>query len=124
MMYPAAIHQWFVQYDIDPLVGWEALEVAAPRWSEGGEMPMVEDGAELMSSMLDYIVGMIDIAADASDEPLATHSLITTVVPMALSLQPFLEWHNKQRILEAADKVKGLWVHGMFRTVLFPSDPA
>lgn len=89
-MYPTAIHAWFLQYGIDPIIGWEAIETAA-------EHPYdVENTVHLMNIQREYLFAMIDSTIDDPTRP-ATLAFLQHYVPMFLALAPYMDIEERDR---------------------------
>lgn len=95
MMLPTKIHAWFVQYGIDPMIGWEVVECATDDLNE------IEDEAQLLDHCHTYIIAMLEPVVD---EPTYVQLgyLQNHLVPLIRSLAPYFDHRRRSAIFAAS----------------------
>lgn len=96
MMMPTKIHAWFLKYGIDPLIGWEVVEIATDL-----ENP-IKDEAELFQHMITYIHSMLESVVDDPTQQQLNY-LLEHLIPLIRAVAPFLEPKQALDIQYASD---------------------
>lgn len=82
MMYPTKIQQWFVQYGVDPLIGWEVVEIALDN-----EYLIPNEGV-LLDHCHTYLMTMLEAVSDEPDLKNLQYFL-KHLIPMMRALAPY-----------------------------------
>jgi hypothetical protein len=94
-MLPTKIHAWFLQYNVDPMIGWEVVEIATDDLAEITDEPMLFDHCHT------YIVSMLDSTIDEPDYD-RLGFLQTHLIPLIRSLSPYFTSGQRADIYNAA----------------------